>query len=118
MKMTSITLIIVLTMCIGSACAIGYTVFLRDLVEPQYNTIEGDGGTAIQILNPGDTPAYPATFRTVVCRPPNFSIYSTANSNRLEVWEDSVGTATAEDITTACEPLWNRSNPSSSSVSQ
>jgi hypothetical protein len=97
----------------GTGFAIGYTVFLRDQVEPMYNTIEGDGGTAIQVLNPGDTPSYPATFRTVVCIPPNFSIYSAAQANRLEVWEDSAGVATAEDITTACEPLWNRNNSSS-----
>lgn len=91
----------------GSAYGIGYTVFIRNQVIPMFNQV-GD----IQVLNPGDTPVYPATFRTVVCRPANFSIYSADETDRKEVWEDYAGTATDNDITEACGPLWNYNNPS------
>lgn len=112
MRQAAVITFLIVTLCSGIAWGIGYTVFLRPQVEPQYNTIDGDGGTSVQVLNPGDTPAYPATFRTIVCRPPVFSIYSSDPARRKETWEDSEGTATAQDITDACGPLWNYSNPS------
>jgi hypothetical protein len=106
-KTIILTLFLVSTLYSGVCFAIGYTVFVRLQVQPIYNQV-GD----IQILNPGESPVYPATFRTVVCRPANFSIYSTSETNRKEVWEDYEGAATADEIQTACGPLWNRSNPS------
>lgn len=91
----------------GTAYGIGYTVFVRQQVIPQYTQV-GD----IQVLNPGETPAYPSTFRTMVCRPASFSIYSADEADRKEVWEDYNGTATDTDITGACGPIWNYNNPS------
>lgn len=117
MKVTVLTLVL-LALCAGLCWGIGYTVFTRDLVSPMYTTIDGTGGTTVQVLNPGDTPAYPATFRTLVCRPPAFSIYSSNPSRRKETWEDTAGTATANDITDACGPLWNSNNASSISEAE
>jgi hypothetical protein len=111
-KTITLLLTIVLTLCAAWAYAIGYTVFTRDMVTPQWEQIIGLGGMVIMVQNPGATPAYPATFRTVVCRPATFSVYSNYSANRAEVWEDYAGAATAEDIAAACSPIWNPLNPS------
>jgi hypothetical protein len=106
MRATIIT--IILSALLAATCwGIGYTVFIRDQVIPEFNTI----GTT-QVLNPGDTPAYPATFRTLVCRPDGFSIYTSSAALRSEVWEDTAGTATEQQLVDTCPTLWNYSNPS------
>jgi len=107
MRQTAVIMLVACCLLVAGTCyGIGYTVFLRDHVDPMYTQV-GD----LLVLNPGDTPAYPATFRTMVCRPPNFSIYSSATENRLEVWEDYDGVALADDIVWACGPIYNPLNP-------
>lgn len=112
-KFFTLTIVLLTVIPAGICWGIGYTVFTRDFVVPQWLEITGLGGSVIMVKNPGETPVYPSTFRTVVCRPETFSIYSSTAANRMEVWEDSAGSATADDILNACGPLWNYSNPSS-----
>ncbi len=93
-----------------SAFGIGYTVFVRETVYPIWLTLTGSNGS-IDVLNPGETPIYPPTFRTKICHSQPFSIYSSAIGRRTEVWEDYKGTATMQDIKNAC-PDWLFSNSS------
>lgn len=48
---------------------------------------------------------YPSTFTRKVWQPPTFYINSTDPQGRTELWEDSAGTATFEQIMTACPSL-------------
>jgi hypothetical protein len=81
---------------VASAEVTGFTIYKRDYVSPQYKSPG--------VLNPGTTPAYPATFGGLVCRPRNFSLYTPGpyENGRLEVWWDSAGTAEITDVSTIC----------------
>jgi len=78
-----------------------FTIFQRQQVIPKYLTVT-DGTGAMEYINPGPTPDYPATFGVKICFSNPFNLYSAANSERLEVWQDTAGTATVEDVLTVC----------------
>lgn len=79
----------------------GFTIFQRQQVQPQYITIM-DATGSMTIQNPEPAPGYPATFGTKICYSRPFNIYSPNDNERVEVWQDSAGTATVEDILTVC----------------
>lgn len=93
--------LILLTLSTCEPVFAGYTVFVRDQVIPA--TIMVQRGATLQARrNPGVAPAYPITFKRVICKSAAFSIYSTAADRRTEVWEDAAGTATDAQVLAAC----------------
>ena len=79
----------------------GFSIFQRDQVIPKYLTLT-DGTGSLEYINPGATPDYPATFGVKLCYSSPFSLYSASPAERLEVWQDSLGTATVADVLSVC----------------
>jgi hypothetical protein len=66
----------------------------------------GQTGYTIFIRPEGElTATYPATFIRKAWTPPGYYIYSPVAENRTELWEDSAGTATFQEVISACPSL-------------
>jgi hypothetical protein len=97
-------LISLVLLLITAPATAGYTIFTRDLVSPASITVPGLIGPETW-NNPGVPPVYPGTFGRMICRAPAFSLYSSNDANRAEVWSDSAGTATAAQVLAVCTDL-------------
>jgi hypothetical protein len=99
--MRYLLILILLTMFTCEPVFAGYTLFTRPLISPQYIVVHGAFQDESR-LNPGPQVTYPATFSQMICKSASFSAYSTSASRRVEVWEDSAGTASDAQVLSAC----------------
>jgi hypothetical protein len=76
-----------------------YTIFTREQIVPATITVHGVDGLETR-NNPGMPPVYPVTFTRLICRVAVFNAYSAVPSDRLELWEDTAGTAADSEILT------------------
>lgn len=76
-----------------------YSIYTRDQVIPVSITVHGVDGPVTR-NNPGTAPVYSTTFSRLICRVASFNIYSANPADRLELWEDTAGTAIDSEILT------------------
>lgn len=87
----------------------GYSIYIRERITPQFTAVHGPHGLETR-LNPGPPPAYPATFGGRIYADLS-DLYGSDPTRRVELWEDSAGTAASADIFAACPLLrqWRES---------
>ncbi|NVO00021.1 MAG: hypothetical protein HXX17_11900 [Geobacteraceae bacterium] len=85
-----------------SAFAAGFTIYIAPQL-PEYVTVNGPYGQEL-IINPAQASA-PAGLGKEICRPDNYSPYSTDPARRTRVFADTNGTATSPDLFTACPQI-------------
>jgi hypothetical protein len=95
-----IVLIVMLLPCNALA---GYTIIQLPKITPQYVVVDGPNGTESR-LNPGEARPKPAGGVRVLYA--DYSdLYGNDPTKRVELWEDTAGTATDAEIFDACPGL-------------
>ena len=80
----------------------GYSIYTAPQI-PEYVSVNGPYGPEL-IVNPAQ-PVTPTGFGKEVCRPDNFSPYSTDAARRTRVFYDNSGTALSADLFAACPQI-------------
>jgi hypothetical protein len=95
-------LLIAIAVFVSAPAFAGYTIIQRPQVTPKFILVYGVGKME-SALNPGPAPVYPATVTTRICSAKD--LYSADSADRIEIWRDGAGTATAAEVMAACPTI-------------
>lgn len=98
-------MIILLALTSCQECCAGFTVHV-DAIRPEFTTVNGPDGP--QLWKASDEAPPMPTLGAELCRPDNYSPFSTDSSRRSRVFADNLGIATLADILAVCPEFRKR----------